>query len=179
MQDEGITAFNNIMAMETFSLLDDEKQASLRSDLTLTEIYKTRLVRVDLEPRSRKDHFQRRINAYLRAWRYWRLSRRAKINSESLNVFAPGDGMSHQNTILIAEVLGRVLMAIMMAAFLIVPLVVLCYQSKREVQLAIISVFIVLFSFLVSALLKVSNLEMMIVSAAYGAILSVFVSNTS
>lgn len=40
---------NDLMKMENFALLDDGKQASLRDDLSLPEIYKTRLVRVDLE----------------------------------------------------------------------------------------------------------------------------------
>lgn len=43
--------------METFSLLDDEKQFSMRSDLSLYEEYRTRLVRTDLETRTRTDPF--------------------------------------------------------------------------------------------------------------------------
>jgi hypothetical protein len=49
--DEALAAFNNIMTMETFSLLDDEQQASLRDDLSLYEAHKTRLLRVDLGTR--------------------------------------------------------------------------------------------------------------------------------
>jgi hypothetical protein len=45
--DKALTAFNNIMAVETFSLLDDKKQSSLRYDLNLYEIYNTRLLRVE------------------------------------------------------------------------------------------------------------------------------------
>lgn len=166
--------------METFSLIDDPIQASLRTDLSLHEIYKTRLVRVDLESRSRTDPFQRRFHAYLRAWRYWRLSRRGQNDGENAGTLTcRSDGISYQNNILIAEVIGRSLMVVMMAAFLIVPLAILSYQSKKEAQLVIICVCLILFSFLVSALLKVSNLEMMLVSAAYGAMLSVFVSNAS
>jgi hypothetical protein len=40
-----------------------------------------------------------------------------------------------------------------------------------------VSICIVIFSFTVSILLKSSNVEMVVVSAAYAAILSVFVSN--
>jgi hypothetical protein len=105
------------------------------------------------------------------------LSRRCKDNGEDLSAFTAGDGWSYQNTVRIAEVVTRLIVGVITSIFLIVPLAILTYQSRKEVQLAIISVCIVLFASLVSTLLKVSNLEMMIVSAAYGAILSVFVSN--
>ena len=78
---------------------------------------------------------------------------------------------------MIAEIAGRFIMAIVTAIFLVVPLAVLSNLARKDIQLTVISICIVLFSFLVSALLKVTNLEMMIVSAAYAAILSVFVSN--
>lgn len=165
------------MAMETFSLLDDAKQSSLRTDLNLYEIYKTRLVRVDLGPRSRQDPFQRCLHGYLRAFRYWRLSRKRRDNGEDLGASTADDGWSYQNTVLIAEVVGRLIVGAITSIFLIAPLAVLSHQSRKEVQLMVISVCIVLFASLVSTLLKVTNLEMMIVSATYGAILSVFVSN--
>lgn len=65
----------------------------------------------------------------------------------------------------------------MTAVYLVVPLAILSNLSHRSVQLTVISVCVVLFAFSVSCLLRVSNLEIMIVSAAYTAILSVFVSN--
>ncbi|KAH0533250.1 hypothetical protein TsFJ059_001839 [Trichoderma semiorbis] len=46
--DEALIAFNTIMSMDTFALLDDEKQCSLRKDITLYEMYKTRLLRITL-----------------------------------------------------------------------------------------------------------------------------------
>lgn len=52
------------MNMQTFSLLD-EKQSSLRDDLNLYEVYKTRLLRVDLGARSQTDLFQRWFHRYL------------------------------------------------------------------------------------------------------------------
>lgn len=118
--------------METFSLLDDQMQASLRTDLSLHEIYKTRLVKVDLESRSRTDPFQRRFRAYLWSWRYWRLSRRGQNDRENLGTMTSrSDGISYQNNVLIAEVIGRSLMVVMTAVFLIVPLAILPYQSKK------------------------------------------------
>ena len=165
------------MSMETFSLLDDERQCSLRNDLSLYEMYKTRLVRVDLGPRSRQDPFQRRLHRYLRAFRFWRISYRGQTDSEICRTFACSNGRSYQNTVFIAEVAGRIIMAAMSIVFLLVPLSLLSYQSSRVVQLAVVSICIALFSVLVSILLKVSNLEMMMVTATYGAVLSVFVSN--
>jgi hypothetical protein len=166
------------MAMETFSLIDDEKQASLRDDLTLHEVYKTRLLRVDLGTRTRTDPFQRWLHRYLRAFRYWRLARKSRNNEEGLG---SGAGRFHrwsyQNTVLIAELIGRVTTAVLTAAFLIAPLAILSHESSKNIQLVIVSVCIVILSFLVSLFLKVSSFEMMAISAAYAAVLSVFVSN--
>jgi hypothetical protein len=58
------------MTMETFSLLDDTRQADLREYPSLYEAHKTRLLRVDLGTRSRTDPFQRWLHKYLRAFRY-------------------------------------------------------------------------------------------------------------
>ncbi|OAK95333.1 hypothetical protein IQ06DRAFT_258326 [Phaeosphaeriaceae sp. SRC1lsM3a] len=176
--DEALVAFNNVMAMETFSLLDDEKQASLRDDLDLHEIYKTRLLRVDLGTRSRTDPFQRWLHRYLRAFRYWSLSRKSQDNTEGQGLHArnPHRG-SYQNTILIADILGRVTTALLTAVFLIVPLAILSHYSSKNVQLIVVTVWVFVLSFLVSLLLKVSSFEMMAISAAYTAVLSVFISN--
>jgi len=165
------------MAMETCSLLDDGKQSSMRTDLSLYEMYKTRLVRVDLGSRSRTDPFQRRLHKCLRALRYWQLSRKSRNKSEPWELFTRGHKWSYQNTVLVANVAGRLVIAAITTAFLVVPLAILSFQLQKHVQLVVVSVCIVIFSFLVSTMLKVSNLEMMVVSAAYAAVLSVFVSN--
>jgi hypothetical protein len=167
------------MNMETFSQLDDEKQSSLRDDISLYEIYKTRLLRVDLGSRTRTDPFQRWLHQYLRAFRYWRLSRKSKGNPESHNSFSSRKRhpWSTQNTIMIAEIIGRVTTAALIAIFLIAPLAILSHESSKTIQLVVISVCIILLAFLVSLFLKVSSFEMMAVVAAYAAVLSVFVSN--
>jgi hypothetical protein len=176
--DEALAAFNNIMTMETFSLLDDEQHASLRDDLSLYEAHKTRLLRVDLGTRSRTDPFQRWLHKYLRAFRYWRLSRKARSNSEGLgSVASRQQRWSYQNTILIAEVIGRVTTAALTAVFIIAPLAIMSHESSKNIQLIVVSVSIIILSFLVSLSLKVSSFEMMAVSAGYAAVLSVFVSN--
>lgn len=178
-KDEALAAFNSIMTMETFSLLDDEKQSSLRDDLSLYEMHKTRLLRVDLGTRARTDPFQRWLHKYLRAFRYWRLSRKSQNNNiEGLDSFAEGHRQwSYQNTILIAEIIGRVVTAALTAVFLVAPLAILSHESSKDIQLVVVAVWILVLSFLVSLFLKVSSFEMMAVSAAYAAVLSVFVSN--
>ncbi|KAI0552687.1 hypothetical protein F4679DRAFT_533516 [Xylaria curta] len=160
------------MSMETFSLLDDEKQSSLRTELSLNEIYKTRLVRADLGIGSRTDPFQRCLHKYLRAFRFWRLSRSCGGDSEAFESIPTGSQWRYQNTILIAEVarVGTI------GVFLIAPLSIITHQS-RNVQITIISCFILVFSFIVTAMLKVSSVEMIAVSAAYAAVLATFVSN--
>ncbi|KAG9228157.1 hypothetical protein BJ875DRAFT_478202 [Amylocarpus encephaloides] len=175
--DEALIAFNQIMAMETFSLLDDEKQSNLRTDLSLYEIYNTRLVRVDLGARSKQDPFQRRLHKVLRSFRYWKLAQRSQSNREGLGSFGARHKWSYQNTVLLAEIVGRVIVAAVTGIFLVVPLAILSHQSSKATQLGTVAVFIVTLSILVSVMLKASNLEMMVVSAAYAAVLSVFVSN--
>jgi hypothetical protein len=166
------------MQMETFSLFDDKKQSSLRDDLNMFEVYKTRLVRVDLGTRSRADPLQRWIHKYLRRLRYQRLSRKATNNNEGLGTFSGSGGQwSYQNTILIADILGRIITTTMMVIFLITPLVILSHQSSKDYQLITISIFVLILSFLISLCLKVNSFEIVAVSAAYAAILSVFVSN--
>ncbi|KAH7061789.1 hypothetical protein BKA63DRAFT_547831 [Paraphoma chrysanthemicola] len=173
-----LAAFNNIMTMDTSSLLDDEQQASLRDDLSMYEVHKTRLLRVDLGTRSRTDPFQRWLHKYLRAFRYWRLSRKARSNSEGLgSVAGRQQRWSYQNTILIAEVIGRVTTAALTAVFIIAPLAIMSHESSKNIQLIVVSVCSIILSFVVSLFLKLSSFEMMAVSAGYAAVLSVFVSN--
>ncbi|KAL1607817.1 hypothetical protein SLS60_002755 [Paraconiothyrium brasiliense] len=176
--DDALQAFNNIMAMETFALIDDEKQASARDDLNLHEVYKTRLLRVDLGTRARTDPFQRWLHRYLRAFRYWSLSQRSENNTEGLgSLLGSHCRWSYQDTILIAEVVGRVTTALLTAVFLVIPLAILSHQPSKNVQLVVVSVWFLVLSFLVALFLKVSSFEMMAVAAAYAAVLSVFVSN--
>jgi hypothetical protein len=71
--------------METFSLMDDECQSNERTDLHPCEMYKTRLLRVDLGPRSLQDPFQRHIHKILHAVRYWSLSRKLIRDEENVD----------------------------------------------------------------------------------------------
>jgi len=169
--DEALAAFNRVMSMETCSLLDRGGQYNPRSDISLYEIYKTRLVRTDLEGRGRQDPFQRRLHQWLRDFRHWKLSRSKELNPESTTY--------KQNTILLAELAGRLIVAVVIALILVVPLAVLSHQSGKGAQLVTVSICIIVFSFLVAFMLKTTSTEVMVVSAAYAAVLSVFVSNVS
>lgn len=166
------------MSMDTFALLDDEKSSSFRTDLTLYEMYKTRLLRLDQLPRTRQDHLQRWIHQRLRDSQYSRMSRSTQGDVESTASTAADRQWYSQNTALIADVVSRIILGVVTAIFLIAPLVALSYESRKGIQIVIVSVFVVVFACLVSAALKASSLEMMLASAAYAAIISVFVSNS-
>ncbi|KAI0446129.1 hypothetical protein F4803DRAFT_79964 [Xylaria telfairii] len=176
--DDALLAFNRVMNMETISLLDDPKQSSLRTDLTWYEIYNTRLLRTDCDIRSRTDPFQRRLHKYLRSFRYWRLSRNPQDTTEARGPTQAHLKWSYQNTVLIADMVGRVVAVIVTAAFFVIPLAVLPHKSMRT-QVGTASMLIVAFSLTVTLMLKASNLEMIVVTAAYAAVLTTFVANMS
>ena len=162
--------------MDTFSLIDDATQCSLRDDLTLHEMYKTRLLRVDQAPRTRHDPLQRWLHKWLRYFRYHNISRKQQDSERRKATPAWGP---YQHTVLIANVVCRIVVALVTAAFLVVPMAVLAGVAQKGTQILVVSVCIIIFASLVSLLLRTSNLELMLISAAYAAILSVFISNVS
>lgn len=80
--DEALAAFNKVMAMETFSLIDDKDNYKERSELHPYEIYQTRLVRVDLGTRTEHDPFRRGIQKTLQQLRYWRMCNKSQEDEE-------------------------------------------------------------------------------------------------
>ena len=183
--DDGLTSFNQIMMMETFALADNSWQAKLRSsNHNPYEIYKTRLVRLDTMGRSRSGDFLRRgLRKYLRAFWFflWTGGRKSPSHSPYYSATALESNLkrSYQNTSRIADIIARLVVALLTGAFLVVPLVILSRQSTNEAHLITISVCIVMFSSLVSLLSNASNEETMVASAAYAAVLSVFFTNNS
>lgn len=166
--------------MERCSLLDDEKAASARTDLTLPEMYETRLLRPDLPPRSRADPVSHWMHRLLRDFRYWKLCRRCGANGvEAQGALGTADSSSHQNSAPIANFLRRLVTTVMTGLFLAVPLAILSPTAPSDMQLVVVAVCILSFSFLVATMMKASNFEMMAVSSAYAAVLTVFVSNGS
>lgn len=168
------------MAMETCSMIDDY-QCRIKTDFSLHEIYKTRLVRVDLGPRTLQDPFQRSIHKCFRWFRYWRLSTKSPADNEhgaSVHTSRPRatQKWSYQNTVQVADAIWRVLVALTANIFIVIPLAMLSYQSRKTTQLITVAVWIVVFSFLVTGFFKVSNQATIALIAAYAAVLSVFIS---
>lgn len=170
--------------METFALADHNGQSNLRSDLNPYETFKTRLLRVDLPPRrDSRDVLRHSLRKCLRTIWFYFLSGRPR-DSEQHGPYSSASELesrlkkSHQNTALIAEFVTRFLVALVASAFLIVPLIILSSQSSKNAHLTTVSVFIVIFAFLVSLLSKASNSETMAAAAAYAAVLVVFLSNS-
>ena len=172
------------MSMETFSLADNTNKASSRQDLHAYEKFKTRMLRVDLPlRRSSRDPIQHFLRKGLRRLWYslnlWKL----RTDDEEQGPKGPlGRVMAnwdrtYQNTARIAEALTRFAIAVIAGAALVVPLVVLTYQVSQERRLLVVISFVSMFCILLSILSKASNYETMAASAAYAAVLTVFVSN--
>lgn len=185
--DETLIAFNQIMLMETFALADHNGQSNLRNDLNPYETYKTRLLRVDLPPRrDSRDLLRHSLRKFMRSiWFYFLSGRASGHGKQEDRSYSSASELesrlkkSHQNTSLIAEFLTRFLVALLASTFLIVPLILLSLQSTQKAHLITVSVFIIVFAFIVSLLSKASNSETMAAAAAYAAVLVVFVSNSS
>ena len=184
--DEALTSCNQIMMMETFALADNSWQATLRSDnQNPYELYKTRLIRVDTVGRSRSgDLLRRTLRKYLRAFWFFVRFRGQHAHQKHSSYFSATElesnlKRSYQNTSSLADILTRFLIALIAGIFLVIPLVILSHQSTTEAHLVTISVFIVVFSLLISLLTRATNEETMVASAAYAAVLSVFFSNNS
>ena len=178
--DDALASFNKLMAMETFSLIDDEVQSRERNDLHPNELYKTRLVRVDLGTRATHDPFRRGIQKALQRLQYWRICSKLKNDEERGKIShssRESKTASYQNTALLADILSRMLISFIAGIFMVLPLILVTYQTTKRNHLITISVWIIGFSLLVSATLRSSNLATIGAVAAYAAVLSVFVSN--
>jgi hypothetical protein len=184
--DETLEAFNTVMSMETFSLADNTHQSGSRQDLHAYEKFKTRMLRVDLPLRySSRDPLQHLLRKVLR--RLWYAFNLWKFRADDVEQGRRGPlsraiatwDRTYQNTTRIAEVVTRFMIAMVTGAALVVPLVVLSRQDSRESRLLVVISFVSIFCFLLSLLSKASNYETMAASAAYAAVLTVFVSNGS
>ncbi|ETS75191.1 hypothetical protein PFICI_13675 [Pestalotiopsis fici W106-1] len=175
--DNALIALNKIMDMEVFSLLDDEKQCSTRTDLTLSEMYKTRLLRVDLMSRARTDPLQDWIHRGLRNLHYWRISSREKNRKSASFGAGRAHRWSYEDLVYSANIMSRLILTLLTSTFLIVPLGVMS-ESSSMAQLFIIGFSIVAFSVLVATALKVSSFEMMAMCAGYAAVISAFMANS-
>ena len=172
------------MLMETYALADSAWQSHLRTDFTSYEAYKTRLVRVDQAHRSgSRDVLRHSLRKCLRA--LWYFLRYEGTTTDTPKAYKSAPDVesnlkkSFQNTANLAEVITRFLVALLAGAFLVVPLIVLSHQSSSQTHLITVSIFIIVFSLLVSLVSKASNEQTMAASAGYAAVLVVFLSNSA
>lgn len=140
-------------------------------------MYKTRLIRVDLPP-AQADPIQRTLHIWLR--KLWYTKRVKSSNPETPTAASaiPNFSYGYQNTITIANITARFLFACVAGSFLVFPLLILSYQEKLRTRLLTISLFIVVFAIILSLAAPASNQTVMATSAAYAAVLSVFVSTS-
>lgn len=203
--DEALAAFNRVMTMETFALADHPELAE-QSNLTREETFRTRLIQVDRPVRnSVRDPVQHWLRkAFRRIW-YHTLTpnppkplENAPGTLSSQSTIAPtenslergsGNGnlvtgrrswRSHQNTARLADAMSRFLFGLLTGALLVAPMAVLLGQENdRTAQLITVSISIVVFSLLVALASRASPQETMAASAAYAAVLVVFVSTSN
>ena len=164
-------------------MADNSWESRLRTDFNPYETYKTRLVRVDQAYRTgSRDIIRHALRKCLRA--LWFFMCRGGIGREAQEPYASAATLesrlkkSYQNTARLAEIITRFLVALLAGAFLVIPLVVLSYQSSSQTHLITISICIVIFSLLVSLVSRASNEQIMVASAGYAAVLVVFLSNS-
>ena len=79
----------------------------------------------------------------------------------------------------IADILARFLIAMLGGAVLIVPIILMTFLESRNQHLVITSVFTIGFALGTSAIATASNQEVLAATAAYAAVLVVFVGTSS
>ncbi|TVY18333.1 hypothetical protein LARI1_G004143 [Lachnellula arida] len=170
--DDTIISFNKVMNLQTIALSDSNWLSSLRTDINNQETFKTRLLRLDLPPSTQRDPVRYLLHRWLR--KLWFKSRVKTPNPEAT---AP-NFQGYRNSIRIADILARLVFALSAGAFMIGPLVLLSYQMSLQSHLATVSIWILLFSFVLSLVTQASNQETVMAVAAYAAVLVVFVAST-
>ena len=164
-------------------MADNSWESRLRTDFNPYETYKIRFVRVDQAHRTgSRDIIRHALRKCLRA--LWFFVCRGRIAREAQEPYASAATLesrlkkSYQNTAHLAEMITRFLVALLAGAFLVIPLVVLSYQSSSQTHLITVSICIVIFSLLVSLVSRASNEQTMVASAGYAAVLVVFLSSS-
>ena len=182
--DEALAAFNTVMTMETFSLADNFEKSAPRNDLHAFEKFKTRMLRADLPLRkSSRDPIQHYLRkGFRRLWYYLSVHKLRTGDEEQSRrgplptVIASWD-RTYQNTARVAEIITRFTIAMVAGASLVVPLALLSLQQSQVNRLLIVAICITIFCFMIALLSKASNYESMAATAAYAAVLTVFLSN--
>jgi hypothetical protein len=118
------------MNMQTIALSDSNWLSSLRTDINHQETFKTKLLRLDLPPSTKRDPIRYFHHRWLR--KLWFKARIKSLNPEATIPNFQG----YRNTVLIADILTRFIFGLLAGAFLIIPLVVLSYQMSLQSHLA-------------------------------------------
>jgi hypothetical protein len=172
------------MSMETFSMADCDWLTSQQSKFNNKEAYLKRLVRVDLGTSISRDPLRSKVHVWLRALRFYRhrdQPQEPELPTSFKNAIAleAKKPKSYQNTTLLADILARFVVALVAGVFLVIPLVMLHYQSNPKSHLLTVTISIIIFSLIVSLGSKASNQETLVAAAGYAAVLAVFVSSTN
>lgn len=188
------------MTMETFCLADHQRLSN-RSNLSREETFRTRLLQIDRPLRSAiRDPLQHSLRKIFR-WLWFNFPRRpvhTPTSSENSKNAAPagtkdidveGDQScpcpplrrcSSFNTAWLADTTSRFIFGLLTGALLIGPMAILLNeQVHRSTQLVVVSLFVILLSFLVALASRASPQETIAASAAYAAVLVVFISTTN
>ncbi|KKY18771.1 hypothetical protein UCDDS831_g05794 [Diplodia seriata] len=173
-EDDALLRFNQMMQMQTFALSDDAWHSDFRGDLNKWEQSKTRLVRTDLPAARIRSPLESGLNHLLRAaGQTWKNQRSSAPDRDAE---AQQTGLAPRNVIRATKCITCFLVAVFSAAVLVVPLLLLSDQSNAA-ELLKIGMFIVVLCFAVSFCSGSSALATMGVTAAYAAVLVVFISN--
>jgi hypothetical protein len=179
--DEALLSYNQIMRMETFSLADNLPHAACQLDLNPYEMYKTRLVKADVPLKRPRTPMLAFIHTSLRAY-WYHIRHKATFQSMAASVesqkLVPGP-LVYQNTIKLAESVASFLTALTSGAFMIVPVCILSFQHGKVAHLITVSISIVAFSLAISLTMRTSGPETVAASAAYAAVLVVFLSTNA
>ncbi|TLD11688.1 hypothetical protein PspLS_11777 [Pyricularia sp. CBS 133598] len=173
--DDTPIPFNQIMAVETFSLVNDKIQSRLRTSSRSRRYTKPGLCELtlilDRTPTPSRDR-------YISGFGLSILKERQKNVAGQTKSSLPRTSKPPlcRNSILISEILGRVITILVTILFLILPLALLSQETDKKRQLIIVSVFILFFALIVAMALKMPSYQIMAVCAAYAAVLSTFVS---
>ena len=191
--DSALVSYNTLMRMETFSLADNIACGLSRLNrLNPYEIYKTRLVKADLPLTRPRPPLLKFFHTNLR--RLWFYVCKKKVydrhcqsivtasnaprDIEKTNAAMNDHHMAFQNTIDVSQLLFSFLVALVSGVLLIVPLCILSYQHGRGAHLITVAISILTFSFITACSIRTSGPETIAASAAYSAVLAVFLSNT-
>ena len=181
-----LKAFNTIIRMETFSLAENPHQCLARPDLHAYKKFKTRMLRVNLPLRpTSRDPIQHFLRKGLQ--QFWYTLNVSKLRTEdeeqerkgTLSSTITAWDRTYQNTAQIAEAISRFIIGMLAGATLVVPLSILASQDSQKNRLLVVVFCVSIFCFLLSLLSKATNYETMAASAAYAAVLTVFISNGS